>query len=452
MNIRWGWKSLFLMMLLGCSIHVGNPKEFEGGNTKVSPQLSLILSGSGFETEEGLQLVLSKIRLRSSHSINDDIEFSGTPHFETSVTKANKWTSYLIQKEALAEGHYSEIEMIFKDAHAGSYITSEQTYPVNVEGNQKIFSIAADIETQKGVHTSLYISFDKNEVLIPQGGEDSVTSYALKNNFVTSEVKFDELLDDEEEKSFVDDVSSTAEFPLETGRLLHYDGTNLNSIFTDEGCTIPAVNDGDTVACWRELTGNMFGLVQDDRNRRATLRLADIGSLPTIEFDGTDDQYYAGVKGIFFSSHSIVFVGRFLDTRDQVFFSIGNLGENRSTAAGIGTGNIGFSFDGSNNIYYSPMPIGKPTILIFTYNGTDTANMSRKAYVNGVEQSVSSTLGNGGFLNIPDDSVFNLGNWNPIEDFRFNGHLSEFILYNRSFSSEEIEDISLYLKNKYQIP
>lgn len=437
---------LIAIILASCSIHIGNPKDFEGEETKkAEPELSIVFNGSNFEQSENLKIQLSKIALSSDNN-QKYFSIEKQDGFNMSFSNANAWADYLIRREKVQNGTYSKLELTFISNTIGTFSVLDTSYPVFVD-KEYTYTIPIDIDIDFGRITTLNVSFAKADSLEAVTVDSVIKGYTLKNTFKADSI---EIQDNEPvEVQTEDGVKHT----IETGRIIHFDSSKIGSLFTDEACSIPAATDGDPIVCWKEVTGRIPPVIQDNEDRQPIYRGSGIGFMPSVEFDGQDDQFHSSVENILFTAHSIVFVGNFFDiAREQSFFSFGAGFSNRGTAAGTSpTGDLTYSFAVRNNIYYSPMPQNRPVVLVFTYSGGDTAGPARQAYLNGAMQISSAKEENEGVLNLPRESGLNIGNLIPIGDFRFTGQFSELMLYNRELSSDEIQEITELMIAKYGI-
>ncbi|SMF18670.1 LamG-like jellyroll fold domain-containing protein [Pseudobacteriovorax antillogorgiicola] len=441
------WWGAFLL-LTGCSIHIGNPKDFEGKEKKAKPEVSVILSGSEFETDEGVTLSLTQVNLKSSDG-NVVYEFEGDPTLDISMDEDNRWLTYLFINEPVAIGEYTELELFFEPQRAGTFATSSGNFDIISDDSIESYKVSTSIEVSEGTRTSVYVTFKKSEALEAVGEEENPSSYILRNEFTAGEIQVDNI---EAPKQPIKDEAFLGPMPINDGRILHFDSTQIESLFLDRDCSIPAINDGDAIGCWKDISGGGFNLQQGERSRRPILHGSRIGSLPAIEFDGNNDRFVHENTNLTFVAHTIVFVGNFLDTtRNQRFFSFGSNDINQYVAAGTEEGNLAYSFY-RNNAYYAPTPQGLPTVIVATYSGGDTTGPVRTAYVNGIAQPMTGSEETGGALNIGENPRFYLGASSSGSVDNFGGNLSEFILFDRELSEAEIEQMFAFMKDKYQLP
>ena len=174
-------------------------------------------------------------------------------------------------------------------------------------------------------------------------------------------------------------------------------------------------------------------------------------------FDGVDDKITATLTnpaGAWVHSASMWFKVNSLSAINTLF-SIDNntAGENNRTPIfDIHTdGSLRYEFWG-NAIYFG----GPGTIdrnkwyhVSVTYSGgSDTS--SRKLFLNGVELSISSTVGTIAALNAHANAILKIGVY-PASTFPFNGSIANFRLYNRALSADEIWELYAYQKEYFGV-
>ena len=433
--------------ILGCSIHIGNPSDFDGKEKKAKPNISIILSGNNMEEQEELQLSLSSLELVSNsgetiHSIQEE------PQFEIKATKTNKWLTPLLSNREINSGVYSSIQLQFRDGVIGHLLSGDQMVPVLRDSNLEYYQVSANITADDGKRITAYITFDKATLLSPQISEQGeITSYILKNRFEAREILVSEI----EEGLSSDELENRGAevLPITEGRIVHYDGTNLDSMYVDQSCSIPATIEGDTIGCWKDLSGNSHHLSQEESDRRPRLRAQAAQSRPSLEFDGNNDRFSLQLNTAEISAHSVVFVGNFYDTlRNQRFYSIGGNDINTYSGAGSENGSLVFSFY-RNDIFFTPVPQGLPAFIVLTFSGGEASNTTRAAYINGVQQPIITTAQNGGLLQIPAAPNLTIGGSSSNNVQRFQGTFSEIIVFDRELSQDEIKTTFDHLYKKY---
>lgn len=95
-----------------------------------------------------------------------------------------------------------------------------------------------------------------------------------------------------------------------SGLQLWLDSSDPATLYQDTGGLIPAFNDGDPVALWKDKSGNARNASQSTADYRPALKTSVQNSKNGIRFDGTND-FLSGAYGTTFSTWSLFVVCKF---------------------------------------------------------------------------------------------------------------------------------------------
>ncbi len=178
-------KSVMLIawFFLSCSIHVGNPKDSEGNpDQKLTAEVSLMISGYGFDSDERLELNIDRIIFKSAdHALDNEIK--GQLHYDLKLMKSNEWQTFIINDESIAASKYTEIEIVFNDSEHGFFYKDNQPYSIYFENGSNSYSIPVTITLATVDKTLIDLSFSTENSIESIKSDGKVTGYLFKNAF-----------------------------------------------------------------------------------------------------------------------------------------------------------------------------------------------------------------------------------------------------------------------------
>lgn len=114
--------------------------------------------------------------------------------------------------------------------------------------------------------------------------------------------------------------------PVFALRLQTHNGDNAPlGLYQDTACTIPATQNGDPVAGWKDVLG-ASGLVAIQTDSQKQPILLFVGGVPTVWYDGVDDCYSPAVAVNVTQPLTVFCVGEFPDDSPRRFFDAGSIG------------------------------------------------------------------------------------------------------------------------------
>lgn len=247
---------------------------------------------------------------------------------------------------------------------------------------------------------------------------------------------------------------------------LWLDGSDSDSLFSDDACSINVTSDGDAVACWADKSGNGHAYVQSNASYQPIFRSSAMNSLSGLEFEGNGDflvdedgeNYINGFSAFEFfvvvQSDSTGTDRGILDTKNPNGADDGIT--LRYDAAGFGggctnclKGGIETSGGGSTNAEsVSGTQTTSPQLVGATWNDGGTFEI----YVNG---SLSSSWDNGNVSGTTGNAqkfLIGKGPKDTSASSSWDGKIVEIVFLNTQTSSSDRTKIMDYLKTKWGIP
>ena len=199
-----------------------------------------------------------------------------------------------------------------------------------------------------------------------------------------------------------------------------------------------------SVGTWSDQTGN-YPVTQATTGSQPTYVANDINGEPALHFSGgqtllTSASFGAGVNG----DITIISVGSTTQPGTQQYSAyIGNTGANTSRGIGYQYGYQAFSLAYNDN-YGAAAPSANTFV---SEAALVSSNVSSVTYYRNGVQTGTSTLG--GAQNISPG--FAVGSYYGLGGF-WQGDLAEVLVYDHQLSVTELQDVGVYLANKYALP
>lgn len=218
--------------------------------------------------------------------------------------------------------------------------------------------------------------------------------------------------------------------PIDLGTLILWCSAD-GPLYTDSALTTIAVNDGDRVGGWKDMSGGSNNLLQATSSKRATLKLNIQNGYPVVRFDGVT-QF---LSSLFTTTAQPVTV--FLACKQTSGTYIYDGAVNNSGTLMYTLGNLRVNYGTSNCQYVESQPIGFSVLTVLA-NGANC--ILRKDGVQKVKNNSGTNNQNGIFLG----AAFN-GTANSALD------VGEILIYAANMTSK-FSQIETYLKNRWGTP
>ena len=434
------------IICLGCSIHIGNPKDFEGKERKSKPEVSMKLSSQPLEQGDELTLNFEQIVLINSNGGKQGLELTNSA--SVSISEDSNWLGSIISSSSIEPGTYVGIEITVPASGAGSLSVGGSLLEIEADdASQRTYPISLDFTIEAGRSGTLFINFTESEGLIPVSEDGVVKSFKLGNGFKSTNVSLKDL----DAQAIEARPPQTLKKIIKTGLLFHYDVSAQDSLFSDEDCTSPVGFEGEAVACMKDLSGNGHNISQQGDGRRPLVGMSQFNGHMGLIFDGDDDRLDVNFDlAAPITAHTMVAIGRFNDNLNSYrLMSFGKSDKNEHSSIGIENGALMYSFH-NNDTIFANVDVTSPHILAGRYDGQDTVQLStRKSYLDGVETPSTLSEGIGGVNTIFNDAKLVVGGEPDNGVSRLNGTVIEIIFYDRALSDQELSELNDYLKEKY---
>lgn len=244
----------------------------------------------------------------------------------------------------------------------------------------------------------------------------------------------------------------TVVMPVKTDLQLWLDA-NQTSAYTDTECLTEAA-DTNTVACWKDKSGNGNNFLQSTAGSRPVYNLSTIATKPVITFNGSSQYleipYNASLNDTEYTIMSVVEVnggsGSYrspFTTRDASPNQGYIIYATSSNDWEIWTGTSG-TWGGISNPGAPAVELATPVMIV----GTSTAN-AQAVRVDGAQVGTSSVSYD---ANSQWPSRLGAGATEETTPaVYFNGDIAETIIYNRALTTTEISNMEEYLSQKWGI-
>lgn len=192
-----------------------------------------------------------------------------------------------------------------------------------------------------------------------------------------------------------------------SGLIAWYDPSDLTTLFQDAAMTIPVTADGQPVGAMRDKSGNGYHLTQSTASARPTYRTD--GAAHWLVSDGVSGRLEALLSLTNDPSLCFHSAHRILNNTAKDDIRLFDLGVgNGALAATFGTGNYGWRHNNGNNLFV-PATAGVDAVGSWERTTGDTYAQSR-FYLNGVQQTTSSSANGTNTVTLADTNFFLFGN------------------------------------------
>ena len=218
-----------------------------------------------------------------------------------------------------------------------------------------------------------------------------------------------------------------------------------------DASSITGMDDNEAVALWADLSGNDYHCSQSTGAKQPLYKTNIINGKPVVRFDGADDLLVSSDTAFSTSGYFTAFVvmqssdvGGSNSIQNPVEWA-SHFFLNWDHTAG-GDARFRVSFEATDDSYpttnFAYTPISDPMIVVGRNDGTDVLAMRNGA--------VNSVKGHG--QDIKDSLWYSFGiGGAPWDGFYFDGDIAEVIIYERVLTNSEVEAVTAYLDDKYDL-
>jgi hypothetical protein len=241
-----------------------------------------------------------------------------------------------------------------------------------------------------------------------------------------------------------------------SGSVFWVDASYAAGLFTDSACTTYAVENGDKIGCWKDLSSTPHNTTQATVNNQPVLTLNNLNSKNVITFDGSNDSLATAASAVTQTTDALTLFAVASDvtsaggTHPQIVSysdSTGTTGYSlfykSDSLYKISTQQKRTGAWGSDYVSYGSAPVTDTYYIVSAI----VSGTSQQLYVNGV--GVSAT-GGGGNISYGTNPKLELGSkaggQNPL-----NGNIAEVIVYNSAFIENNQRTIEDYLSAKWGV-
>lgn len=221
------------------------------------------------------------------------------------------------------------------------------------------------------------------------------------------------------------------------------------------------VEDGNAISLWSDInlrSNPKINLAQSNTNNQPTYKLSGINALPSISFDGNNDNLFStSITPLppADKNYTLVLVWRpsRLTSADGVILlgqGTNPFAPNREALILLYAGTSGFA--GWNNSYYPSrqVAIGADYITIITINNTLASN-NVAVYINSNTPLLGTSSGGPTNLDL-SNQIFCVGGMDSMSSmYNFFGLISKAIVFDRTLKADEVGAVNSYLSKKYAI-
>jgi hypothetical protein len=221
-----------------------------------------------------------------------------------------------------------------------------------------------------------------------------------------------------------------------SGLLLWLAADSTAHLWQDTARTVPAVADGDPVACWDDGSGVGHNVVQATTTKRPLLKLAILNSKPVLRFDGVDDFLQATFTAITQPFSRIAVFNMRSYAASSHIYGAGPTGQ--GVLFESSTSPIMSLYDGTVSPSTSSLAVGTFGVVSELHNGA-----ASELRVNGA----AAATGNPGVATLSGvtlSAASNGASTTPVDH-------AEVVVYNRALTTAERQSVERYLGTKYGI-
>jgi len=227
--------------------------------------------------------------------------------------------------------------------------------------------------------------------------------------------------------------------PVTAGLVLHLDAD-----------AITGKSDGDLLSQWDDQSGNSNHATQGTSANQPKYETGELGGKPVVRFDGGND--WMDLPGGMFSLGDVTafVVGNVnaAASTKHPFLAGGGSGSNQRFYMQRNTASLGgefhFAIADKNPAVSSNVDTSHH---IFTLRDDDSQTVNVEAWIDGDSKGTSNTAKPGASVTV------DLGAASPGQSWAqwLSGDIAEVLLYNRPLNDTELNDVGLYLQDKYAL-
>ncbi len=232
-------------------------------------------------------------------------------------------------------------------------------------------------------------------------------------------------------------------------------------VFTDTSCTTPATNT-QTVACWKDQSGNSFNLLQATAGDRPQFLSAGLNSKQTIQFTASGNTGLLTASGVVFGTGNLAsgfFIGTMTTNANSFANSVSYCGPTSASCNLSGDFITAFRNNGANSVCSDKGAVstsgggtGCPSVTLSTelrFGGiADGSNIT--SYLNnvaGTSAAVTDASANNGCISVGQGT--NACNFTLSAFSGWDGVISEIVLTNTALSSSDRALLDSYLSGRW---
>ena len=242
---------------------------------------------------------------------------------------------------------------------------------------------------------------------------------------------------------------------VQSANLIHwYDATDLSTLFSDSGCSIPAA-DGGVVGCWQDKV-NADHIVNATGLEKPNLDIDGQNGRAVIVFDGADDylsdSVVSGLSGSLGYTVLIALKPDYDISDDSTFFHYNGDSNNTFIRVDFETSNSHVDHENGDlaiTAHAGPdQHFDMFNIFTFDHSGGSNSVSNKSFYSNGVKFDATSTVGSSN-LNLAANQNLDIGRRSNDTNY-FGGAYGEIIIYATRLNDHEREAVEAYLRAKWQ--
>jgi len=243
-----------------------------------------------------------------------------------------------------------------------------------------------------------------------------------------------------------------------TGLQLWLDADDIDTLFTESTKGTQVASDGDPVGAWDDKSGNNKDAIQATGVNRPTYKAPGMNGVPSLLWDGVNDYMENTFQNILSGNEAFTVFVVSNDNNDGGTHG-GLLAIKRSnfwhalTEQWIGGQSKFFiitdGINGARNAWIADARTAnqQPHISVWQSAGTNEFIRFR---INKAQQTINQTTG---VINANGSAGYFLGRKTAGNNVaRWEGFISEYLVYNADLTSDEVDDVEAYLSTKWGTP
>jgi len=233
-----------------------------------------------------------------------------------------------------------------------------------------------------------------------------------------------------------------------SGLQLWLDASDASTLFTDSAGTTAATADGDPVGCWKDKSGNAKNATQPNGTKKPLLKINAKNSKNTIRYDGVDDGMinavgltsgtYSGVIHVFFAASKPTSGGTYFVERQtgpcKAFFFW----------------QTGPYIESDGSTYAKTMTSGSYSLFNSAGSVVSHITSGTSGSVARVNRS-SVTFSSNQYASVSGSSGYILAEREGGQGQRWPGDYFELLVYTKTLTNDEIQNVENYLIDKWGI-